>query len=99
MSRFTIHIGGPFLLIAKPVLSFTIHRQLLQQFVVRDIKGRFAGSAAGILWAVMNPLATIVVYLFVFSLVLRVSVSMEEVGNHAFLAFFSFRSPPLASFR
>ena len=88
MSRFTVHIGGPFLLIAKPVLSFTIHRQLLKQFVGRDIRGRFAGSAAGILWAVMNPLATIVVYLFVFSLVLRVSVSMEESGTTLFSLFF-----------
>ena len=74
--------------IGGPVIAAWGHRQLLRQFVVRDIKGRFAGSAAGILWAVMNPLATIVVYLFVFSLVLRVTVSMEEAGTTLFSLFF-----------
>ncbi len=74
--------------IAKPALSAVRNRRLLQQFVIRDIKGRFAGSAAGVLWAVMNPLATIVVYLFVFSLVLRVSVSVEETGTGLFSVFF-----------
>ena len=88
MPRLTINSGALFLSIAKPLFSAVVHRQLLKQFVVRDIKGRFAGSAAGILWAVMNPLATIVVYLFVFSLVLRVSVSMEETGTNLFSVFF-----------
>ena len=79
--------GFPFL-VGGPVIAAWTHRQLLRQFVVRDIKGRFAGSAAGILWAVINPLATIVVYLFVFSLVLRVTVSMEEAGTTLFSLFF-----------
>ena len=77
-----------FFLVGGPVIAAWAHRQLLRQFVVREIKGRFAGSAAGILWAVINPLATIVVYLFVFSLVLRVTVSMEEAGTTLFSLFF-----------
>ena len=88
MPKFFINIKTKCSIIVKPALSVAIHRQLLRQFVIRDIKGRFAGSAAGILWAVMNPLATIVVYLFVFSLVLRVSVSVEEVGTTRFSLFF-----------
>ena len=80
--------GGFSVLVMGPVTTAWVHRQLLWQFVVREIKGRFAGSAAGILWAVMNPLATIVVYLFVFSLVLRISVSMEETGTDLFSLFF-----------
>ena len=79
---------GVSFLIGGPVIAAWGHRQLLREFVVRDIKGRFAGSAAGILWAVMNPLATIVVYLFVFSLVLRVSVSVGETGTTLFSLFF-----------
>jgi len=80
--------GGFPVLVTRPVYTAWVQRQLLRQFVVRDIKGRFAGSSAGILWAVMNPLATIVVYLFVFSLVLRVNVSMEETGTDLFSLFF-----------
>lgn len=34
--------------------------------VSREIKGRFAGSSAGILWSFIHPLIMLLVYLFVF---------------------------------
>ena len=64
------------------------HRQLLKEFVLRDIRGRFAGSFAGMLWTIINPLATILAYYFVFSLVLRVSVTVDETGTDRFIFFF-----------
>lgn len=63
-------------------------KTLLREFVTREIKGRFAGTAGGILWTVMSPLATIVSYFFVFSLVLRINVTIEETGTDKFAAFF-----------
>lgn len=71
-----------------PFLTIFFHGQLLKEFVSRDIRGRFAGSFGGILWTVINPIATIVSYYFVFSLVLRVNVTVEETGTEVFVLFF-----------
>ncbi len=71
-----------------PFLAVFFHQQLLKEFVSRDIKGRFAGSFGGILWTVINPVATIISYFFVFSLVLRVNVTVEETGTDVFVLFF-----------
>jgi len=65
------------------------HRNLLFSFITSEIKGRFAGTMAGIGWALLNPLAVIVVYMFVFSLVLRISVTVEETGSDSFFIFFA----------
>jgi lipopolysaccharide transport system permease protein len=43
---------------------------------------------AGGLWALLNPAATILVCLFVFSVVIRVPVRAEEVGTDRFSLFF-----------
>lgn len=75
-------------LVTAPFISAISHQQLLREFVVRDVKGRFAGSFAGMLWTVINPIATIVAYYFVFSLVLRVNVTVEETGTDQFVVFF-----------
>ncbi len=46
--------------------SFFLYRHLLMHMVAREIKGRFAGSSAGLLWSFIHPLITLLVYLFVF---------------------------------
>lgn len=61
---------------------------LLKGFTGRDVKGRFAGNMGGMLWALINPLATMLVYMFVFSVVLRVSVTVEETGTDSFFIYF-----------
>ena len=75
-------------LIKTPIISARNHRHLLREFVLRDVKGRFAGSMGGILWTLISPLATIVVYVFVFSIVLRVEVTAEETGTASFAVYF-----------
>jgi lipopolysaccharide transport system permease protein len=75
-------------LMKAPLASAAAHRRLLREFVVREVKGRFAGSAAGVLWTLIHPLATIVVYLFLFSVVMRVQVSVEQTGTGRFAVFF-----------
>ncbi len=64
------------------------HQGLLGGFVSREICGRFAGTMAGTAWALINPLATMLVYMFVFSMVLRVSVTAEETGTDSFFIYF-----------
>lgn len=74
--------------ILLPILLMVHKRNLLGEFVTREIKGRFAGTAGGFLWTIISPLATIAAYFFVFSLVLRVSVTVEETGTDIFVLFF-----------
>ncbi len=52
-------------------------KQLVQQLVVREVKGRYAGSSIGIYWSVINPLVMLAVYTYVFSAVLRVKWADE----------------------
>lgn len=50
-------------------------RDLLRELITRDIKLRYRGSILGILWTLLNPLAELLVLLFVFSSVLRVDIT------------------------
>lgn len=47
-------------------------RGLLRALVGRDLRTRYAGSSAGLLWAVVGPLLQIAILTTVFSMVLRV---------------------------
>jgi lipopolysaccharide transport system permease protein len=45
---------------------------LLKYFLVKDIRGRYAGSGFGVLWTAILPVFQIVLYWFVFSSVMHV---------------------------
>ena len=49
-------------------------RDLLRELIARDIKLRYRGSLLGVLWTLVNPLAELLVLLFVFGIVLRVDI-------------------------
>ncbi len=63
-------------------------RELLKSFVGKELKGQFAGTMGGGFWTVLSPLATILAYSFVFSIVIRMSVTIEETGTDHFVLFF-----------
>lgn len=50
------------------------HRGLLRALTLRDIQNRYAGSVAGALWALVNPLIMLGMYAVVFEFVFRVTV-------------------------
>lgn len=75
-------------LVRESFVSPCRYRHLLKEFVGREIKGRFAGTFAGTLWTVINPVATMLAYFFVFSVVIRMQVTAAEVGTDSFLLFF-----------
>ena len=56
--------------------------------MTREIRGRFAGLLGGGLWALIHPLALMGVYLALFSLVLRVQVTVQETGTDRFALYF-----------
>jgi ABC-type polysaccharide/polyol phosphate export permease len=49
------------------VVNLWRYRSFILRNAASDIRYRYAGSAAGILWHVINPLAQIVIYTLVFS--------------------------------
>lgn len=47
-------------------------RELLVNLTMREVKGQYRRTVLGQLWSIINPVATMVVYTLVFSLLLRV---------------------------
>jgi lipopolysaccharide transport system permease protein len=71
-----------------PFRALITHRQAIQIFVNRDIRGRYINSALGLWWAVIQPLALLALYTFVFSSVMSVRLSDSAgTGEFALYAF------------
>jgi ABC-type polysaccharide/polyol phosphate export permease len=68
------------------------HRGLIATFVKRDLKGRYAGSALGSVWAVAQPLVLLAVYSFVFGQIIKMDFRPPGVQKlpEAWTAFFLF---------
>jgi lipopolysaccharide transport system permease protein len=64
MQNFSTH---PF----EIIRSFLAHRKLIISLTQRDITARYKGSMLGIAWLIVQPLATLLVYTFVFSVVFK----------------------------
>lgn len=60
--------------------------KLLPPLLSRDIKERYAGSALGIFWTILQPLLFILIYWMVFSQILRIRIQ-TDTGNIPFIAF------------
>lgn len=48
------------------------YRELLKTNVKKEIRGKYKGSALGVLWSFINPLLTVLVYAIVFPYIMRV---------------------------
>ena len=78
-----------FFLMLKRWIEVPFHHQtLFWGFVANEIKGRFAGSMGGFLWSLLTPLANLIIYIFVFSLVLKIRLKPMETGTDSFAVYF-----------
>ncbi|MFA6358540.1 MAG: ABC transporter permease [Candidatus Omnitrophota bacterium] len=48
------------------------YRGLIWNFIKRDISSKYVGSLLGLYWSVLNPIITLVVYIMVFGVFLKV---------------------------
>ena len=64
------------------------HRTLFWGFVSNEVKGRFAGSMGGFLWSLLTPLANLLIYIFVFSMILKIRLKPMETGTGSFAVYF-----------
>lgn len=69
-------------------LLLTIYkgRHILKTMVIKDIKGRYAGSVFGMLWIAVAPLYQIFLYTLLFSVILKVRFG-EEAGSANFVVY------------
>jgi lipopolysaccharide transport system permease protein len=71
-----------------PFRVLIAHRQAIQIFVNRDIRGRYINSALGVWWAVIQPLALLALYTFVFSSIMSIKwTESAGAGEFALYAF------------
>lgn len=58
------------------------NRRLLRDFVVRDLKARYVGSAMGFFWSVAFPIINLFVYMFVFRFIMnaRFGADMQDTN-------------------
>jgi lipopolysaccharide transport system permease protein len=50
------------------------YRELILNFVIRDMKSRYKGSVLGYLWTLLDPLLMMLIYVLIFSVVVRIRV-------------------------
>jgi lipopolysaccharide transport system permease protein len=63
------------------------HLFLLRELVKRDFQGRYAGSALGLVWSFLQPLWMLLLFTFVFSTVMRISLAGARTGHFAVFLF------------
>lgn len=62
-------------------------RTVVRALVVRDVRGRYVGSAFGALWSIAHPLLQLATYTFVFATVLKVKVADVGGGDVPFVLY------------
>lgn len=64
--------------------SLVKHRRLLLEMAKRDISDRYSGQVLGAVWAVVHPVMTIAVFIFMFAVVFRMKVDggLNVPGDH-----------------
>ncbi|RMF95992.1 MAG: ABC transporter permease [Candidatus Schekmanbacteria bacterium] len=65
--------------ILSRIRMITKYRDLLRIIVVSNLKEKYMGSVLGYFWSLLEPLLTMLVYLFVFSIVVRFKVENYPV--------------------
>src|SRR3954447_14153488 len=72
--------------LAARVRALLEHRRILWLLVRRDLKVRYASSALGYVWTVLDPFMMILIYWFVFSFIFR----GRSVGEEPYILYLAF---------
>lgn len=66
------------------IRELLLYRELLFNLVGRELKVKYKRSILGFLWSFINPLLTMLVFTFVFSMVLRIAPPVNREGLASF---------------
>lgn len=58
----------------KHVKEIFAYTDMIKSLVKRDLRGKYKGSVLGFLWTFINPLCQIIVYIIVFSMIVRTNL-------------------------
>jgi ABC-type polysaccharide/polyol phosphate export permease len=68
----------------SPFRALVLQRRVIEIFVARDLRARYVNSALGLWWAVIQPLALLAVYTFVFSVIIPTRFGGGDAGSGEF---------------
>lgn len=60
---------------------------LLRTLVRRDLEARYKGSVLGNLWTLVNPLSQLLIYTYVFSVILKIKLSLKGLPANENISF------------
>jgi lipopolysaccharide transport system permease protein len=82
-----LSMRDPVELLVSPFRMLVAHRGTIEAFVRRDIRGRYVTSVMGLSWAIIQPIALLLLYTFVFSTILKIrfGASGTTAGFAAYL--------------
>ena len=63
------------------------YRTLFRGFLNQELRGRYAGSMGGFVWSVLTPLCNLLIYIFVFSVILKIRMKPAETGTDSFVVY------------
>jgi ABC-type polysaccharide/polyol phosphate export permease len=78
--------------------SLLAYRGLIWNFIKRDISQKYVGSLLGLYWSVINPIITLVVYIVVFGVILKVRLP-GDTNIWDFALYFAAAFLPWAAFQ
>lgn len=64
-------------------LSLFAHRELIASWTQRDLASRYRGSYLGSAWSILNPLFSLALYTFVFSVIMKIRFGEQGHGSFA----------------
>jgi ABC-type polysaccharide/polyol phosphate export permease len=74
--------------VLSPFRTLVVHREAIELFVRRDIQSRYINSVLGVWWVVIQPLALLALYTFVFSYIMKSRLSASgSTGEFALYLF------------
>lgn len=64
-----------------------LHSSLFWGFVKQEIQGRYAGSFGGALWSIVTPLSNMIIYIFIFSAIMKIRINTIDTGTDSFVIY------------
>lgn len=77
---------APWVILCNFLQKIYVQRDLIRNFVVRDLKTRYVGSFMGLFWSVIHPIVLLVSYTFVFLFIFGIRPK-PDTGTDNFVLF------------
>jgi len=61
-------------MLIKKIIEIIEYKELIKNFVIRDLKARYKGYVLGYLWSWLEPLITMLIFIFIFDIILKIKI-------------------------